>query len=161
MIRVHGMSMRQNYRMTLLFKIMFHCARYGRRVREQVLAFGINKDIERTSLTCIDNKIDANTNIPDEGSTALPCGGPCSYGAQGRIFKGRRLIAVLITFTSNRAQQHFVVTGLFPHHQEDQPSKHLEAGINSRRSWRRSSDVHVLQSVCAMGSQIMDYHEER
>ena len=56
-----------NFRMTLLFKIMFHCARYGRRVREQVLAFGINKDIDRRSLTCIDNNVDADTHIPDEG----------------------------------------------------------------------------------------------
>ena len=61
-----------NYRMTLLFKIMFHCARYGRRVREQVLAFGINKDIDRSSLTRIDNKVDADTNIPDEGLLLYP-----------------------------------------------------------------------------------------
>ena len=61
-----------NYRMTLLFKIMFHCARYGRRVREQVLAFGINKDIDRSSLTCIDNKVDADTHIPDEGLLLYP-----------------------------------------------------------------------------------------
>ena len=58
--------------MTLLFKIMFHCARYGRRVREQVLAFGINKDIDRSSLTCIDNKVDADTHIPDEGLLLYP-----------------------------------------------------------------------------------------
>ena len=61
-----------NFRMTLLFKIMFHCARYGRRVREQVLAFGINKDIDRSSLTCIDNKVDADTHIPDEGLLLYP-----------------------------------------------------------------------------------------
>ena len=150
-----------NFRMTLLFKIMFHCARYGRRVREQVLAFGINKDIERTSLTCIDNKVDADTNIPDEGLLLYPVAVRAPTGHKRRIIKGRRLVAVLTTFTSNRAQHHFIVTGLFPHHQEDQPSKYLEAGINSRRSWRRSSDVHVLQPVCALGSQILDHHEER
>ena len=61
-----------NFRMTLLFKIMFHCARYGRRVREQVLAFGINKDIDRRSLTCIDNNVDADTHIPDEGLLLYP-----------------------------------------------------------------------------------------
>ena len=79
-----------NYRMTLLFKIMFHCARYGRRVREQVLAFGINKDIERTSLTCIDNKVDANTNIPDEGLLLYPVAVRAPTGHKEGIFKGRR-----------------------------------------------------------------------
>ena len=29
------------FRLQTLFRIMFYCARYGRRVREQVLAFGI------------------------------------------------------------------------------------------------------------------------
>ena len=72
MIRGHGMSTEANFRMTLLFKIMFHCARYGRRVREQVLAFGINKDIDRRSLTCIDNNVDADTHIPDEGLLLYP-----------------------------------------------------------------------------------------
>ena len=59
-------------RMALLFKIMFHCARYGRRVREQILAFGINKDIDRSSLTCIDNNVNADTPIPDEGLLLYP-----------------------------------------------------------------------------------------
>ena len=60
------------YRMELLFRIMFHCARYGRRVREQVLAFGISKDIDRRSLTCIDNNVKASTEIPDEGLLLYP-----------------------------------------------------------------------------------------
>lgn len=58
--------------MRLLFKIMFHCTRYGRRVREQILAFGIPKDIDRSSLTCIDNNVDADTVIPDEGLLLYP-----------------------------------------------------------------------------------------
>ena len=37
------------FRLQTLFKIMFYCARYGRRVREQVLAFGIFPDIDRNS----------------------------------------------------------------------------------------------------------------
>ena len=58
--------------MELLFRIMFHCARYGRRVREQVLAFGISRDIDRRSLTCIDNNVKATTEIPDEGLLLYP-----------------------------------------------------------------------------------------
>ena len=38
------------FRLQTLFKIMFYCARYGRRVREQVLAFGIFPDIDRSSV---------------------------------------------------------------------------------------------------------------
>ena len=150
-----------NYRMTLLFKIMFHCARYGRRVREQVLAFGINKDIDRSSLTCIDNKVEADTHIPDEGLLLYPVAVRAPTGhKEGSSRDDVSLLSSLLSHP-NRTQHHSVITGLFSHHQEDQPPKHLEAGINSRRSWRRSSDVHVLQPVCAMGSQIMDHHEER
>ena len=98
-----------NFRMTLLFKIMFHCARYGRRVREQVLAFGINKDIERTSLTCIDNKVDADTNIPDEGLLLYPVAVRAPTGHKEGSSRDDVLITVLITFTSNRAQHHLIV----------------------------------------------------
>ena len=150
-----------NYRMTLLFKIMFHCARYGRRVREQVLAFGINKDIERTSLTCIDNKVDADTNIPDEGLLLYPVAVRAPTGHKEG--SSRDDVSLLSSLLSHPIAPNTILSlpVCFPHHQEDQPSKHLEAGIDSRRSWRRSSDVHVLQPVCAMGSQIMDHHEER
>ena len=60
------------YRMELLFRIMFHCARYGRRVREQILAFGISRDIDRRSLTCIDNNVLESTEIPEEGLLLYP-----------------------------------------------------------------------------------------
>ena len=58
-------------RMALLFKIMFHCARRGRRVREQVLAFGVDADIDRTKPVCRENGIDADTKIPDDGGLIL------------------------------------------------------------------------------------------
>ena len=51
---------------------MFHCARYGRRVREQILAFGVFPSIDRKSLTCIDNNIDNNTKIPEDGLLLYP-----------------------------------------------------------------------------------------
>ena len=54
-------------RVKLLFKIMFYCARSGRRVREQILAFGIAKDTDRDCQVCADNDIDQVTYIPDEG----------------------------------------------------------------------------------------------
>ena len=56
------------FRLQTLFKIMFYCARYGRRVREQVLAFGIFPDIDRNSPTCQCNP----TDIPDEGLLLYP-----------------------------------------------------------------------------------------
>ena len=59
-------------RMSILFKVMFHCARYGRRVREQILAFGIYPDIDRNSETCRSNYVDQNTKIPDEGLLLYP-----------------------------------------------------------------------------------------
>jgi len=55
------------YRMSVLFMVMFHCARYGQRVREQILAFGIYPDIDRNSETCRANGVDRKTKIPEEG----------------------------------------------------------------------------------------------
>ena len=54
------------FRLQTLFKIMFYCARYGRRVREQVLAFGIFPDIDRNSPTCQCNGVSTATDIPEE-----------------------------------------------------------------------------------------------
>ena len=55
------------FRLQTLFKIMFYCTRYGRRVREQVLAFGIFPDIDRNSPTCQCNGVSTATDIPEEG----------------------------------------------------------------------------------------------
>ena len=60
------------FRLQTLFKIMFYCARYGRRVREQVLAFGIFPDIDRSSDTCRCNGVSAATFIPEEGLLLYP-----------------------------------------------------------------------------------------
>ena len=60
------------YRLQTLFKIMFYCARYGRRVREQVLAFGIYPDIDRNSETCQCNNVSVATVIPEEGLLLYP-----------------------------------------------------------------------------------------
>ena len=51
---------------------MFYCARYGRRVREQVLAFGIYPDIDRNSETCQCNNVSVATVIPEEGLLLYP-----------------------------------------------------------------------------------------
>ena len=51
---------------------MFYCARYGRRVREQVLAFGIFPDIDRSSDTCRCNGVSTATFIPEEGLLLYP-----------------------------------------------------------------------------------------
>jgi len=60
------------YRMQTLFKIMFYCARYGRRVREQVLAFGVYPDIDRKGETCQRNNVTDATEIPEEGLLLYP-----------------------------------------------------------------------------------------
>ena len=60
------------FRLQTLFKIMFYCARYGRRVREQVLAFGIFPDIDRNSPTCQCNGVSTATDIPEEGLILYP-----------------------------------------------------------------------------------------
>ena len=60
------------FRLQTLFKIMFFCARYGRRVREQVLAFGIFPDIDRNSQTCQCNGVSTATDIPEEGLLLYP-----------------------------------------------------------------------------------------
>ena len=60
------------FRLRTLFKIMFYCARYGRRVREQVLAFGIFPDIDRNSPTCQCNGVSTATDIPEEGLLLYP-----------------------------------------------------------------------------------------
>jgi hypothetical protein len=60
------------FRLQTLFPIMFYCARYGRRVREQVLAFGIYPDIDRSSETCQCNNVSVATEIPEEGLLLYP-----------------------------------------------------------------------------------------
>ena len=60
------------FRLQTLFKIMFFCARYGRRVREQVLAFGVFPDIDRNSQTCQCNGVSTATDIPEEGLLLYP-----------------------------------------------------------------------------------------
>ena len=60
------------FRLQTLFKIMFYCARYSRRVREQVLACGIFPDIDRSSDTCRCNGVSTVTFIPEEGLLLYP-----------------------------------------------------------------------------------------
>ena len=60
------------FRVRTLMKITSFCARWGRRVREQILAFGIPKTIDRTNQVCVDNNIDDNTEIPEEGLLLYP-----------------------------------------------------------------------------------------
>ena len=61
------------FRLALLMRIMFYCARWGR-VHEQILAFGIPKDIDRTShvQTSAENGIDDDTEIPEEELILYP-----------------------------------------------------------------------------------------
>ena len=101
------------------------------------------------------------TRLFRRGAIALSSCSSRSNRAQGGILQRRRLVDVLLALASDCAQYHHVNAGLLPHHEEDQPSKHLEGRTDSWRSWGRSSYVHVLQSIRAVGSSLMDYHEER
>jgi hypothetical protein len=65
-------ALEATFRLQTLFRIMFYCARYGRRVREQVLAFGIYPDIDRSSETCQCNNVSIATEIPEEGLLLYP-----------------------------------------------------------------------------------------
>eukprot|EP00435_Cladocopium_sp_Y103_P031471 s3097_g8.t1 len=60
------------YRFQILFRIMFHSARHGRRVREQILAFGIGPDIDRNGETFRSSGLDPNIEIPEEGLLLYP-----------------------------------------------------------------------------------------
>ena len=51
---------------------MFTSARWGRRVREQILAFGVYPKVDRDSEVCLNNYIDANTVIPEGGLILYP-----------------------------------------------------------------------------------------
>eukprot|EP00435_Cladocopium_sp_Y103_P018840 s3529_g4.t1 len=55
-----------------VLKIMFHSARYGNRVREQVLAFGIYPDVDRNGETFRSSGRDPNVVIPEEGLLLYP-----------------------------------------------------------------------------------------
>ena len=59
-------------RVETIFQIMFHCVRYGRRVREQILVFGVPKDIDRNSETCRRNNVGPGTVIPEDGLILYP-----------------------------------------------------------------------------------------
>ena len=58
--------------MRVLMRITFFCAQWGRHVREQILAYGIPKNIDRSSQVCIDNNIDASTVIAEDGLLLYP-----------------------------------------------------------------------------------------
>ena len=61
-----------NSRMKILFKIMHHCVAHGRRVRVQVLAFGINPGANIADAYLRRRGVTADTEIPEEGLIIEP-----------------------------------------------------------------------------------------
>ena len=61
-----------NSRMKILFKIMHHCVAQGRRVRVQVLAFGINRGANVSDAYLRRRGVTADTVIPEEGLLIEP-----------------------------------------------------------------------------------------
>ena len=118
------------FRLQTLFKIMFYCARYGRRVREQVLAFGIFPDIDRNSPTCQCNGVSTATDIPEEGLILYPVAvrAPTGHGD----IRGNNDVELKSTllFTPIGTEHSSGDAGLLPHHFQPKPSRNLEGRLN-------------------------------
>ena len=61
-----------HFRMISLFKIMHHSLAHGRRVRVQILAFGINRGVNVSDAYLRQRGVTAATEIPEEGSLIEP-----------------------------------------------------------------------------------------
>ena len=121
------------FRLQTLFKIMFYCARYGRRVREQVLAFGIFPDIDRNSPTCQCNGVSTATDIPEEGLLLYPVAvrAPTGHGD----IRGNNDVELRshTTLTPTGTKYSSGDAGLLPHHFQPKHSRNLERRFNPRR----------------------------
>ena len=118
-----------SYRLSILFRVMFHCARYGRRVREQVLAFGIYPDIDRNSDTCKANYVTHDTNIPEEGLLLYPVAVRAPTGHKLSLVNDVTLRASLLShpIAPNTVM---LLPGVLPRHRERMLEEHLEGGTD-------------------------------
>ena len=121
------------FRLQTLFKIMFYCARYGRRVREQVLAFGIFPDIDRNSPTCQCNGVSTATDIPEEGLLLYPVAVRAPTGHGDIRGNERRRAEIHIALPSIGTKHSGGDAGLLPHHFQPKPERNLERRSNPRR----------------------------
>ena len=149
------------FRLQTLFKIMFYCARYGRRVREQVLAFGIFPDIDRNSPTCRCNGVSTATDIPEEGLLLYPVAVRAPYWTWRRSWNERRRAEVHIAFPSTGTKHSGGDAGLLPHHLQPKPSRNLERRSNPRWVEHQLENLYVLQPVRTVGSKIVESDEKR
>ena len=147
-----------SYRLSILFRVMFHCARYGRRVREQVLAFGIYPDIDRNSDTCKANYVTHDTNIPEEGLLLYPvavC--PCTDRTQAE--PGQRCDFESISPVAPNCSKHGnAAPGVLPRHRERMLEEHVEGGTDPWRLGWKYEDFHVFQPLRTLGPTVLERH---
>ena len=136
---------------------MFYCARYGRRVREQVLAFGIFPDIDRNSPTCQCNGVSTATDI----SPSVSCRSESSYWTWRHSWNERRRAEIHIALPSTGPEHSGGDAGLLPHHFQPKPERNLERRSNPRRVERKLENFYVLQPVRTVGSTIVESDEKR
>ena len=148
------------FRLQTLFKIMFYCARYGRRVREQVLAFGIFPDIDRNSQTCQCNGVSTATDIPEEGLLLYPVAvrAPTGHGDA----RGTNDVELKPTLLSHPLAPSTVVAMPVCFHITS--SRNLKRDLErSSNSWwieRKFENFYILQSIRPMGSTIVEGDEK-
>ena len=149
------------FRLQTLFKIMFYCARYGRRVREQVLAFGIFPDIDRNSPTCRCNGVSTATDIPAEGLILYPVAvrAPTGHGD----VRGNNDVELKSTLLSHRLAPSTVVAMPVCFHITSSRNLRgiwkeglIPGGLNT--SWRIFTFFNPYVTV---GPEIVENHEKR
>ena len=145
------------YRLKTLFRIMFHCARYGRRVREQILACGIYPDIDRSSGTCTSNNVSVETEIPEEGLLLYPV---AVRSPTGHKDGGINDVVLRPTLLSHSIAPTTVIS--LPACFHITTSDHLKS-IWKVDPWRfewKFKDFHILQSIRSLGPASMEHYQE-
>ena len=149
------------FRLQTLFKIMFYCARYGRRVREQVLAFDIFPDIDRNSPTCQCNGVSTATDIPEEELLLYPVAvrAPTGHGD----IRGTNDVELKSILLSHPLAPSTVVAMPVCFHITSSRNlkRNMERRSNPRRAERKLENFYVLQPVRTVGSTIVESDEKR
>ena len=148
------------FRMSVLMKVTFYCARWGRRVREEILAFGVTKDMDRSCQVCIDNGLDDQSAIPEDGLLLYPVAVRAPAGQWSESSKGShplRCISVASTFRKHCG----AVARLLPRHAKGQSGQNPNGRPRARQQWHPESNADVFQSLRSMGSKSMEDYEKR
>ena len=137
---------------------MFHCARYGRRVREQVLAFGIYPDIDRNSDTCKANYVTHDTNIPEEGLLLYPVAVRAPTGHKLSLVNDVTLRASLLSHPIAPNTVMLLPVCFHVTVKECLKSIWKEGLIPAWRLGWKYEDFHVFQPVRTLGPTVLERH---